>query len=39
MWVMYSFHQIFLWAIIYKAQQENTQEYRKENNIKGTKYG
>jgi len=39
MWVMYSFHQIFLWVIIYKAQQENTQEYRKENGIKGTKYG
>jgi len=39
MWVMYSLHQISIWVIIYKAQQENTQEYRQKYGIKGSKYG
>ena len=38
MWLMYSSHQIFIWALIYKAQLEMSPEGRKKRNDKGPKY-
>ena len=39
MWLLYSAHQIFIWALIYKAQLEMTPEARALRQEKGSKYG
>lgn len=39
MWLLYSTHQIFIWALIYKAQLEMSPESRQKRGEKGSKYG